>query len=161
MSALSLDTGRELAVVYVWLESVLEPDTVLNGLHPSGNMPADADGIAPGVVYPAVTWNHQADAGPGVAYAGGGRAWSYAGLYQVKAITEGERGVSKAQAIDARVHALIQGASNVAVSAPSIGVTGEILWCLKRSTVSYPEVDESGRRFRHHGGLYEIAARSS
>jgi hypothetical protein len=161
MSALELDTGRGLAVVYVWLESVLEPDAVLNSLHPGGNMPADADGVPPGVTYPAVTWNLQADAGPGVGYAGGGRAWSHTGLYQIKAITESERGVSKAQAIDARVHALIQGASSVAVSAPSIGVTGEILWCLKRSVVSYPEVDEAGRRFRHLGGLYEISSRSS
>jgi hypothetical protein len=160
VTSTSLTTGREVEVAYAWLESVLEPDAALNALHPKDNLPANADGVPAGVVYPVATWNLQADAA-GDAYAGGARGMYYVGLYQIKALTE-EWGIDLAARVYARMHVLVQGASNVviAVGSGATAINGEMLWCVRRGTFSYPEVDEAGRRFRHHGGMYEIATRS-
>jgi hypothetical protein len=157
-SALEVTTGRELVVAMAWLESVLEPDATLNALHPSGNLPATADAPAVGAAFPVLVYSHQAAVGPGYAYGNGARALFYVGLYQVKAITQ-ESGLDKADPIAARAHVLLHGAQNVAVAVGSI--VGEVLWCLRRDPLSFRDVAEDGRVFRHHGGLYEIATKSS
>lgn len=167
MTALEFTTGSELAVAMAWLEAVLEPDAGLNALHPSANMPANADAAATGAAFPVVVYSHQSatgssieGAGAGYIYASGARAMYYIGLYQVKAITQ-ETGLDKATPIARRLHTLLQGAQNQAVNVPGLALTGEVLWCVRRDPISFRDVAEDGRVFRHLGGMYEIATRST
>lgn len=126
------------------LYSRLSSDATLGALL-SGTA-AVYEGVAPQEAdAPYVIFNPQS---PGVDYqTNGGRAYTES-VYLVKAVTEGGSSAA-AGTIAARIDTLLEAAPL------TLSGTASNLYLRRTAQVDYPEVD-SGKKYRHLGGLYRI-----
>lgn len=130
-----------------WIYATLAADTGAGGVATLATGGIHA-GVAPhgsGSISPSVVYNRQA--GTDVMGLGAARIMSGM-LYQIKAVASGG---SKAagKAIANRIDVLLHATSGTTAS-------GRILSCVRESEVNYVEVDETGVRWNHLGGLYRL-----
>lgn len=126
------------------LYSRLSSDATLGALL-SGTA-AVYESVAPqGADAPYVVFNAQS---PGIdSETFGGRSWTDS-VYLVKAVTEGDSSAA-AGTIAARIDTLLENAPL------TLSGTASNLYLRRTTAVDFPEVD-SGKKFRHLGGLYRI-----
>lgn len=130
-----------------WIYATLAADTGAGGVATLATGGIHA-GVAPqGSTSPFVVYNRQG----GADVMGLGAQRIMAGmLYQIKAVASGGSKAA-AKAIANRIDTLLHAASGTTAS-------GRILSCVRESEVNYVEVDETGERWNHLGGLYRLHA---
>lgn len=155
MTATEITTGAEVEAGYRWLESVLQADTTLIGmLRPTGDdgTATNADRVPDDVPLPTVMFAYQGGAPARLV----DREVYLSGVWQVKVLTE-EDGLDQAGPIAKQVHQVLEGRNAETIP----GNFGTLHQCTRESVLSLQETDDTGRVFRHLGGLYRLLVGSN
>jgi hypothetical protein len=151
----TVTSGAEVEAGYRWLEARLQGDAALLALvRPDGDdgTATNADRVPDSVPLPAIMFAYQG----GTATRLLDRELYLSGVWQVKVLTE-EDGLDQAGPIAKRLHQVLEGRNAETIP----GDFGTLHQCTRESVLSLQETDETGRVFRHLGGLYRLLVGSS
>jgi hypothetical protein len=151
----TITSGAEVEAGYRWLEARLQGDPVLVGLlRPGGDdgTATNADRVPDSVPLPAVMFAYQG--GTGVRLLD--RELYLSGIWQVKVLTE-EDGLDQAGPIARQLHQVLEGRNAETIP----GDFGTLHQCTRETVLSLQETDDTGRVFRHLGGLYRLLVGSN
>jgi hypothetical protein len=151
----TVTTGAEVEAGYRWLEGALQGDASLIALvRPGGDdgTATNADRVPDNVSLPAIMFAYQGGTGTRVV----DRELYLSGVWQVKVLTE-EDGLDQAGPIAKRLHQVLEGRNAEVIP----GDFGTLHQCTRESVLSLQETDETGRVFRHLGGLYRLLVGSN
>jgi hypothetical protein len=155
VTATEITTGAEIEAGYRWLESVLQADaSLISLLRPGGDdgTATNADRVPDDVPLPAVMFAFMGGATNRVV----DRELYLSGVWQVKVLAE-EDGLEITGPIAKRLHQVLEGRNAETVP----GGFGTLHQCTRESVLSLQETDETGRVFRHLGGLYRLLVASN
>lgn len=148
-----ITTGAEIEAGYRWLESALQGDATLVAMLGDPDASTNADRVPDDVPLPAVMY---AFMGGSYTTVLGSVELYLSGLWQVKVLVE-EDGLDTSGPIARRIQEVLHGRN----AEPISGSFGVLHSCTRESPLSLLETDETGRVFRHLGGLYRLLVGSS
>lgn len=149
----TVTTGAEIEAGYRWLESALQGDTALVATLGDPTRGTNADRVTDDVPLPAVMY---AFMGGSYTTVIGAVELYLSGLWQVKVLVE-EDGLDVSGPVARRIQEILHGRN----AEPIGGGFGVLHSCTRESPLSLLETDETGRTFRHLGGLYRLLVGSS
>jgi hypothetical protein len=155
----TITSGAEVEAGYRWLEATLQADTTLIGmLRPGGDdgTATNADRVPDDVPLPAVMFAYQGGTTSRVI----DREVYLSGIWQVKVLTE-EDGLDLAGPIARRLHQALEGRNAETIPAGFGPDFGTLHQCTRETVLSVQETDETGRVFRHLGGMYRLLVGSN